>query len=195
MTVGLGTGSTVALFLPVLAERGLSDLRCVATSEATAAAAEDLGLPVEDFSELRALDIAVDGADQVTPDRWLVKGGGGAHLREKVVAAAAARFIVICDSSKAVDTLRPPLPLELRSFGLAATLSRLGKLGEVALRDAPPSPDGGVIADLTAPMEDPAALAATLAADPGVAEHGLFEPALVSEVLVASGDEVRRTAA
>lgn len=192
MTVGLGTGSTVAHLLPALADRGLEGLRCVATSPATATQAGELGLPVEEFSAIDSLDIAIDGADQASPAGWLVKGGGGAHLREKIVAAAAARFIVICDSSKAVDRLRPPVPLELRAFGLAATLHRLAALGGIELRDALPSPDGGVIADLDAPVEEPAALAAALAADPGVAEHGLFPPALVAEILVAEGSDVRR---
>ena len=192
MTVGLGTGSTVAHLLPALAERGLRGLRCVATSPATAEQATALGLPVEDFSALDALDIAIDGADQATPEGWLIKGGGGAHLREKIVASAANRFIVICDSSKGVERLEPPLPLELHRFGLDATLHRLRALGDVNIRDAPPSPDGGVIADLDAPINDPAAMAAVLATDPGVAEHGLFPPALVTEILVAEGEEVRR---
>jgi ribose 5-phosphate isomerase A len=192
MTVGLGTGSTVAHLLPALAERGLTGLRCVATSPATAGQARELGLSVEDFSALDSLDIAIDGADQATAGGWLIKGGGGAHLREKVVAAAAERFLVICDSSKAVDRLQPPLPLELHAFGLHATLRRLAALGSVELRDAPPSPDGGVIADLNAPIDDAASLAAVLATDPGVAEHGLFPPFPVSEILVAKGGEVRR---
>src|SRR6201999_1975201 len=87
MTVGLGTGSTVAHLLPALARRGLSDLRCVATSVATEDQARSLGSPVEDFDSLQRLDIAIDGTDEVTPDGWLIKGGGGAHLREKLVAA------------------------------------------------------------------------------------------------------------
>ena len=103
MTVGLGTGSTVAHLLPAIANRGLSGIRCVATSVATEEQARGLGIPVEKFSELARLDIAIDGTDQVTPDGWLIKGGGGAHLREKIVAAAAERFVVIADSSKPVE--------------------------------------------------------------------------------------------
>src|SRR4051795_4972005 len=118
MAVGLGTGSTVAHLLPALAARGLRGLRCVATSPATERAARELGIDVGDFAGLERLDIAIDGADQVAPDRWLIKGGGGAHLREKIVAAAAARFVVIVDSSKDVEALRPPVPLELPPFGL-----------------------------------------------------------------------------
>jgi ribose 5-phosphate isomerase A len=153
-----------------------------------AEAAAGLGLPIEDFDRLDRLDIAIDGADQVAPDRWVVKGGGGAHLREKVVAAAAERFVVVVDESKLVDSLAPPLPLELVSFGLAATLRRLAEIGEVERRDAPPSPDGGVIADLRSELGDPAELGARLDADPGVAGHGLFASELVSDVLVGTGD-------
>ena len=188
MTIGLGTGSTVAELLPALAARGLERIRCVATSIATEEQARELGIPIEEFGELPRLDIAIDGADQVTPDGWLVKGGGGAHLREKVVAAAAERFVVIADSSKPVDGLMPPIPLELFAFGLRSTLARLGD--DVDLRHAAPSPDGGVIADYRGPVGDPAALAARLEADPGMAGHGLFPPALVSDVLIARGDEV-----
>ena len=192
MTVGLGTGSTVAHLLPAIARRGLAEIRCVATSVATEEQARELGIPVEDFDRLERLDIAIDGTDEVTPDGWLIKGGGGAHLREKVVAAAAARFIVIGDSSKPVDALRGPVPLELFGFGAASTLARLGD--DVELRDAPPSPDGGVIADYRGPgLDDPAALAAQLEADPGVAAHGLFPPAMVSGLFIGRGGTVDRT--
>src|SRR5215469_2260061 len=123
MAVGLGTGSTAAYLLPALARRKLS-IRCVATSASTERAAAELGLAVEHIDTLAELDIAIDGADQITPDGWLIKGGGGAHTREKIVAASAARFIVIADSTKPVPALHPPVPLELLSFGLPATLHR-----------------------------------------------------------------------
>ena len=190
MTIGLGTGSTVAYLLPALARRGLSETRCVATSVATEEQARELGIPVEQFDSLRRLDIAIDGTDEVTPDGWLIKGGGGAHLREKIVAAAAERFVVIGDSSKPVDSLRGPVPLELFGFGAASTLERLGP--EVELRDAPPSPDGGLIADYSGAIGDPAELAARLEADPGIAAHGLFPPVMVTEVLVGTGGAVDR---
>jgi ribose 5-phosphate isomerase A len=190
MTVGLGTGSTVAHLLPALAHRGLSGIRCVATSVATEEQARGLGVPVEEFSSLERLDIAIDGTDQVTPDGWLIKGGGAAHQREKIVAAAAERFVVIADSSKPVDSLSPPVPLELLAFGLASTLARLGH--EVELRDVPRSPDGGVIVDYRGEIDDPASLAAQLDADPGISSHGLFAPYMVSEVLVGAGDVVNR---
>jgi ribose 5-phosphate isomerase A len=188
MAVGLGTGSTVAHLLPALARRGLGRIRCVATSVATEEQARELGIPVEEFGELERLDIAIDGTDQVTPDGWLVKGGGAAHQREKIVAAAAERFVVIADSSKPVDALSPPVPLELLAFGLGSTLARLGP--EVELRDVPRSPDGGAIADYRGEIGDPAALVARLDADPGISSHGLFPPSMVSDVLVGRGDEV-----
>jgi ribose 5-phosphate isomerase A len=191
MTVGLGTGSTVAHLLPAIAARGPKEIRCVATSVATEEQARGLGIPVEEFSSLERLEIAIDGTDQVTPDGWLIKGGGAAHQREKIVAAAAARFVVIADSSKPVEALSPPVPLELLAFGLRSTLARLGS--EVELRDVPHSPDGGVIADYRGEIGDPAALAARLEADPGISSHGLFPPAMVSEVLVGAGDSVRRS--
>jgi ribose 5-phosphate isomerase A len=186
MTVGLGTGSTVAYLLPAPAHRGLS-LRCVATSPRTEEAALMLDLRVEPFGSIDRFDITIDGADQIAPDGWLVKGGGAAHTREKIVAAAADRFVVIADSSKQVTALRPPAPLELLEFGLAATM-RL--LHPVSLRNAPRSPDGGVIADYHGAVDDPAGVATLLGATPGVVEHGLFPPALVADVFVARGDSV-----
>jgi ribose 5-phosphate isomerase A len=188
MLLGLGTGSTVAFFLPAVAARGRS-VRCVATSLATERAALELGLRVQPFDELDRLDLAVDGADQIDASGWLVKGGGAAHTREKVVAAAAERFVVVASSDKAVEALGPPVPLELLAYGLRATLRALAP---VELRDVPPSPDGGVIADYLGPVGDPAVLAARLASVPGVVEHGLFGPDLVDEILVARGDEVER---
>jgi len=191
MTVGLGTGSTVAFLLPALAARGLSGIRCVATSVATEEQARQLGIPVERFDALERLEIAIDGTDEVTPEGWLIKGGGAAHLREKIVAAAAERFVVIADSSKPVPELRGPVPLELFAFGLASALARLGS--DVAIRDVPPSPDGGVIADYRGPIGDPATLAARFDADPGIAAHGLFPATMVSELFVGRGEGVERS--
>jgi ribose 5-phosphate isomerase A len=195
MRVGLGTGSTVAHLLPAIAARGLKDLRCVATSVATEEQARELGIPVEPFEELDRLDIAIDGADQVAPDHWLVKGGGGAHTREKIVAATAERFVVIADSSKTVERITSPIPLELSAFGLASTLARISaELGEVSLRpDTPPSPDDGLIADYTGPVHQPGELAARLSVMPGVVDHGLFPSGMVSAVLVGRGGTVERT--
>ncbi len=187
MTLGLGTGTTVAYLLEALARRHL-DVRCVATSPRTAAAAADLGLAVAPFEEQVRLDLAIDGADQVAPDGWLIKGGGAAHTREKLVAVAAERFVVVVDSSKVVDALVPPVPLELLAFGLASTL---GRLGQARVRPGvPPSPDGGVICDWYGPCHDPSALSRHLEATPGVVGHGLFPPDMVSLVLTAHGDRV-----
>jgi ribose 5-phosphate isomerase A len=189
MTVGLGTGSTVAHLLPALARRRLS-VRCVATSPKTEDIARQLGLHVEPFGSIERFDITIDGADQVSPDGWLVKGGGGAHTREKVVAIAADCFVVIADSSKPVPRLRPPVPVELLEFGLASTMRRLGP---VRRRDVPPSPDNGVIADYEGQFDDPQFLAAWLASTPGVIGHGLFPPEMVSIVLIGRGTHVERT--
>ncbi|MDZ4825596.1 MAG: ribose-5-phosphate isomerase RpiA [Actinomycetota bacterium] len=190
MTVGLGTGSTVAHLLTAIANRNL-EIRCVATSPRTEDAARTLGIPVEDFGAIDHLDIAIDGTDQVAPDGWLVKGGGGAHTREKIVAAAADRFVVIADSTKPVAAIGAPIPLELLAFGLPATLRRLGP--DVTLRDVPHTPDGGIVADYHGPVGDPAALAARLSATPGIVDHGLFAPDLVAVILVARGETVERT--
>jgi ribose 5-phosphate isomerase A len=194
MTIGLGTGSTAAYLLPPLAARKLN-IRCVATSPATSQAAQALGIEVVSFAGLEApsrLDLTIDGADEVDPTGWLVKGGGGAHTREKAVAAASDRFIVIVSANKIVDRLAPPIPLELAEFGLAGTVARLG---QVRLRDVTNSPDGGVIADYMGEFDDASALAAWLSQMPGVVEHGLFPPSMVAEVLVGRGDGVERITA
>ncbi len=189
MMIGLGSGSTVARMIPALAARKL-DVRCVASSPASAHAARELGMDVESFEGTGAptrIDLVIDGADQVAPSGWLVKGGGAAHTREKALIAAADRFAVIVSSNKLVPRLSPPIPLELLEFGLAATMARLQ---HVKLRDVPRSPDGGVIADYHGEFDEPEPLALRLSTTVGVVEHGLFEPALVSEVLVARGDRV-----
>lgn len=185
MAIGLGTGSTVAYLLEALAERSL-DVQCVSTSPRTEDAARALGLETRSFADVTRLDIAIDGADQVAPDWWLVKGGGAAHTREKLVAAAADRFVVIIDSTKVVDQITAPIPLELLAFGLPATLARFA---DVRLRDVPHTPDGGVIADYAGPVGDPAALAVLLSGTPGVVDHGLFPPHMVSAVVMGRGPE------
>src|SRR3984957_9053410 len=187
MLLGLGTGTTVAFLVPALGERHL-DVTSVATSPATESAASEAGLKVVAFEGIDRLDLAIDGSDQVDPEGWLVKGGGGAHTREKIVAAAAARFIVIVSAEKVVKELRVPVPLEILSFGCERTLQ---SLGSAHLREAPISPDGGLIADYLGPIDDPRSLAARLAGTPGVVEHGLFEPNLVSLVLIGEQGAVR----
>ena len=185
MTVGLGTGTTVAYLLPALAGRHL-EISCVATSPATEAEGRRLGLDVRPFEGIDRIDIAIDGADQVDERGWLIKGGGGAHTREKVVAAAADRFVVIVSSDKLVTRVGPPVPLEILAFGADATLRALTS---ARLRTrAPRSPEGGLIADWYGPVDDPDELATELAAIPGLVEHGLFPPALVSDVFIGRGD-------
>ena len=191
MSVGLGTGSTVAPLLSELAGRRLRDVRYVATSPATEQAARSLGLTLLALDDMAELDLAVDGADQIDPYGWLIKGGGAAHTREKIIAAAARRFVVIASADKAVQKLSPPVPLELLSFGVFTTLA---ELGDARLREVPPSPDGGLIADYLGPIDDPRRLAARLAETPGVVEHGLFAPELVSEILIARAEGVERRA-
>jgi len=191
MRVGLGTGSTVAWLLPELARRGAKALY-VATSPRTEEAARALGLDVEPFDRLDHLDLAIDGADQIADDGWLIKGGGGAHTREKIVAACADRFIVIADASKLVASLHPPVPVELLAYGLAATLAHLEP---TTLRDVAPSPDGGLIGDFHGAVDDPRGVSDRLDVTPGLVGHGLFSPDLVSDVLVGVGTSIRQLTA
>jgi ribose 5-phosphate isomerase A len=184
MRVGLGTGTTVAHLLPLLPGHA-ANVRYFASSPQTERAALDLGLDVRPFEGLDRLDLTIDGADQVAPSGWLVKGGGGAHTREKILAAVAERFVVIVSADKLVDRLVAPVPLELLAFGVAATLRALAPSG---LRPVPPSPDGGLIADYHGAVGSPQDLAERFSSTPGVIEHGLFSPDLVSEILVADRD-------
>jgi len=190
MRLGLGTGSTARAFIELLAERvraGL-DLVAVPTSEATRAQASRLGIPLTTLDDTPELDLTVDGADEIAPDLSLIKGGGGALLREKLVASASAKMIVIADESKWVATLgRFPLPIEIVPWGCTVTrraveaaAAAAGSAGPAELRMAK---DGhAFVTDgehwlLDARLQriaDPRALAAGLTAVPGVMEHGLF---------------------
>ncbi len=201
MRLGLGTGSTVAYLLEALAERELKDVSCVAGSPRTERDARALGLTIQASEEVGELDLAIDGADQVDPSGWLVKGGGGAHTREKIMAAAATQFVVIASANKAVEHLGPPGPLELMRFGLPSTLKALAHAdlrppvaGEP--RSSSPAaqltPDGGLLADYLATFTDPRELAGRLSSTPGVVEHGLFAPEMVSVILIASDGGVER---
>ena len=168
--------------------RGGLDVIGVPTSEATRADAERLGVPLTTLDETPALDLTVDGADEIAPDLSLIKGGGGALLREKIVAAASARMIVIADESKYVAALgRFPLPVEVVPFGLAATqraieaaTRALGCPGPITQRRAKEGhafvTDGGhfILDAALARIGEPGALAGRLATIPGVVEHGLF---------------------
>ncbi|MFZ1062760.1 MAG: ribose-5-phosphate isomerase RpiA [Acidimicrobiales bacterium] len=187
MRVGLGTGSTVHYVLTALAKRRVR-AHYVATSPATAHAAASVGLAIGDFEPDGRLDLAIDGADQVNGDGWLIKGAGAALTREKIVAASADRFVVIVDSSKLVERLGPPVPVEILRFGAPSTMRRLAPCRE---RDVAESPDGGLIVDHWGEVHEPADLARKLSSTPGVIEHGLFAPDLVSEVFVGVGESVR----
>ena len=190
MRLGLGTGSTAKHFVALLGERVRAGLRVVGvpTSEVTRAQAEAEGIPLTTLDETPALDLTVDGADELDDKLRLIKGGGGALLREKIVAAASRRMIVIADTTKRVEKLgRFPLPVEVVPFGVEAT--RLAVIaackgasaqGEARLRSAangrPFHTDGGhLILDLDlGRIDEPEALAGRLVAVPGVVEHGLF---------------------
>jgi ribose 5-phosphate isomerase A len=188
MNLGLGTGSTVRYVLEALAERlqqgSLRDIAGIPTSEATAQQAQALGIPLTTFETCSRLAMTIDGADEVDPDLNLIKGLGGALLREKVVAAASDQLIIVVDESKRVERLgtKAPLPVEVLQLGWNTNLPRFERLGAVpALRrgaDGQPyvTDNGNVIVDCTFPegIPNPAALARELDACPGVMGHGLF---------------------
>jgi ribose 5-phosphate isomerase A len=191
MTVGLGTGSTAAFFVRALAARRL-DVVGVATSEATAALARSLGLRLAELDEVEAIDLTVDGADEIGPDLALIKGGGAALLREKLVWTASKRCVVIADASKDVARLGAfPLPIEVVAFGHLQTATRLAAVlegqgiavrprlrvkglslkGDLAVR----TDSGNLIYDAPCgAIGDPAALATALKSVTGVVDHGLF---------------------
>ncbi len=190
MRLGLGTGTTAAHFVDLLGARvakGL-DVICVPTSERTRIQAEALAIPLASIEQVPELDLTVDGADEFDPQLRLIKGGGGAHLREKIVATASKRMVVITDASKAVAVLgKFPLPVEVNIFGLESTCRMIarqaalcGCFGESRLRTDPAgapfvSDNGHYIVDcLFGAIADPDALAMRLLAVPGVVEHGLF---------------------
>ncbi|MEZ2127319.1 MULTISPECIES: ribose-5-phosphate isomerase RpiA [unclassified Sinorhizobium] len=189
MRLGIGTGSTAEEFVRMLAEKCAAGLRVegVPTSERTARLCVELGVPLKSLDELPELDITIDGADEVDGHLRLIKGGGGALLREKIVASASARMIVIADESKLVDVLGAfALPIEVNPFGLSATrlaidkaASRLGLSGELKLRqsgDGEFTTDGGhyIIDASFGRIPDAEALSTELNSIPGVVEHGLF---------------------
>lgn len=205
MAVGLGTGSTAAWCVRALARRAAAEglqLRCVATSEATARLAAEVGLACEALDDVGRLDLTIDGADEVGPSLSLIKGGGGALLREKLVWEASSRCIVIADAAKRVATLGQfPLPVEVVAFGHATTARRLAKVAgcEPVLRVTGSGPlktdSGNLIYDLPCGViDDPEQLAAALKAVTGVVEHGLFLH-LAHEALIGTPDGVERSTA
>ena len=205
MRLGLGTGSTAEAFIEALAERveGGLEIVGVPTSERTAGLCVEYGVPLTTLDDTPRLDLAIDGADEIGPDLALVKGGGGALLREKIVAWAADRMIVIADESKLVDHLGAfGLPITISAFGATATrlaveteAERIGLTGDVAVRqgrDGPYRTDGGnTILDASfGRIDDPEALSNALRRIPGVLEHGLFL-GIATKAIVGGADGVR----
>jgi ribose 5-phosphate isomerase A len=190
MRLGLGTGSTAREFVDLLGRLVAEGLECVCvpTSEGTAAQARTLNIPLSDLETIDHLDLTVDGADEIGPGLTLIKGGGAALLREKIVAAASTRMVVIADGSKLVPTLgRFPLPIEVNRFGLAATrrallaiLTEFGAEGGLSLRSRDDGTavvtDGGhlILDALFGRISAPKALSSALLEVPGVVQHGLF---------------------
>lgn len=197
MVVGLGTGSTAAVLVTALGERARQGLRFtgVPTSEATARQARELGIPLATLEERPQLDLDIDGADEVDPVGDLIKGLGGALLREKIVAVASARLVIMVDESKLVERLgdKTPVPVEVVRFGWRQTAEALRRLGaEPTLRGGEASPfvtDGGnFVLDCRFPgAPGLAALAAPIKATVGVVEHGLFT-GMRPTVLIGRGD-------
>jgi ribose 5-phosphate isomerase A len=206
MRLGLGTGSTAKHFVELLGERvraGL-DVIGVPTSETTRDHAVRCGIPLTTLDDIDRLDLTVDGADEIDPALNLIKGGGGALLREKIVAGASDRMIVIADETKWVEALgRFPLPVEVVPFGLAATrramsiaFAESGVSGQMVLRKGEDGhvfvTDGGhwIVDAHLGRIEDAPRLAGLLSAIPGVVEHGLFI-GLASIAVLAGGDGIR----
>jgi ribose 5-phosphate isomerase A len=203
MRIGLGTGSTARHFVELLGARVRAGLAVVAvpTSEATRAHAARLGIPLSTLDETPELDLTVDGADEIAPDLTVIKGGGGALLWEKIVAAASARMIVIADDTKLVPVLgRFPLPIEVVPFGLTATRRAVEAAAAAAACPGPAvlrctqeghpfvTDSGHQVLDASLRrIPDPKALAARLSAIPGVVEHGLFI-GLVAAAIVAGSE-------
>lgn len=203
MRLGLGTGSTARHLVDLLGEKVKAGLQVIGvpTSEATAAQAKGLGIPLTTLEETPALDLTIDGADEIGPGLTLIKGGGAALLREKIVAAASARMIVIADESKVVGTLgRFPLPIEVNRFGLRATTLMVEQVardhaaeGGVKLRltaaGEPVVTDGGhlILDAFFGRISKPEALSADLHHVPGVVEHGLFLGLCARAYIAAAG--------
>ncbi|MGI4829670.1 MAG: ribose-5-phosphate isomerase RpiA [Janthinobacterium lividum] len=201
MAVGLGTGTTATLFIQELGKRVQAGLRVrgIATSDASHELAEQLGIRMTTFAETPVLDIDVDGADEVGPGLALIKGGGGAHLREKIVASAARQFIVVADSTKVVAQLgRFPLPVEVIPLALPLVERRLNELGlnpklRPARNIAGPwiTDEGNLILDcFCGVIADPARIATEIRSIVGVVEHGLFLN-MATLALVAGEDGVQ----
>lgn len=197
--VGLGTGSTAAFFIQFLGERVKAGLkiRGIPTSVNAQQLAEKWGVPLTSLEEVEQIDVDVDGADEFDPQLNLIKGGGGALLREKIVASASRKFVVVSDASKQVPVLgRFPLPVEIIPFAQSLLTRKIAAIGAtVSVRKAPDgtpyrTDEGHRILDCAfGQIPDPAALAKTLANMPGVVEHGLFI-GMADLILIGKGNEV-----
>jgi len=196
--VGLGTGATASYALQYLGERVLAGLkiRGIPTSDRSRELASNLGIPLTTLDECPEIDVTIDGADEIDPELCLIKGGGGALLREKIVASASKQLVIIADSSKQVPVLgKFPLPVEVIRFAQALVSRRISALGaSVKLRAGSGGPfvtdEGHHILDCTfGRIDDPAALARQLDSIPGVVEHGLFLN-MADVVLVGKASEV-----
>lgn len=195
--VGLGTGSTAAQAIHALADRAADGLgvTCVATSHASRALAREEGLPLADLAATATVDVAIDGADRATPEGALVKGGGAAHAREKLVAHAADRFLVVVDDTKLAESLDHPVPVECLPDAESAVRHALREAGGEPTLRAAERKDGPVVTDNAnlvfdcdfGRIDDPAGLAANLDRLPGVLEHGLFPDA--TDALVVGADD------
>jgi len=202
MIVGLGSGSTAIFATRRIAQRigsgDLTDILAVPTSLATEAAAIELGIPLTALTGDTRVNITIDGADEVDPDFNLIKGGGGAHLREKIVAQASERLVIVVDDSKLVAQLGESwsVPVEVIPFGWASQAAYLRSLGATPtrrMRDSAPfqTDQGNLILDAAfGPIADPAGLDATLNARAGIVEHGLFI-GMARDVVVAGVDGLR----
>ena len=196
MVLGLGTGTTAAVVVGLIARKVAEGLRVcgVPTSARTAALAADAGIPLHDLNCVGRVDLAIDGADEVDGRKRCIKGGGGALLREKIVASAAERTVIVVDAGKLVDSLgKFPLPVEVSPFAREHVRRLIGLLGASAsVRAGPDGPfvtdEGNNILDCSfGAIADPQGLAAALATIPGVVEHGLFL-SLADEVIVGDGE-------
>ena len=197
--VGLGTGSTAAYAIRFLGQRVQAGLkiRGIPTSIHTQEAAASLGIPLTTLDEFQKIDITIDGADEVDPKLRLIKGGGGALLREKIVASASRNLVIIADSSKRVSMLgKFPVPVEVIKFAEAVVANKIAAFGaEVVVRGASSgrpfiTDEGNHILDCNfGQIPDPPALARKLENTPGVVEHGLFI-GMASAVLIGEGDQV-----
>ena len=205
MVVGLGSGSTASLFIQMLGEQvkqGL-DILGIASSDASEQLARSLGIPITDFDHHTTIDVAIDGADEVGPRMALIKGGGGKLLREKIVASAAKRFIIVADESKLVHQMGAfPLPVEVISMAVPLVTARLREIGFTPkIRQAKDgsgpyiTDEGNILLDCSsAGIADPEETAAEIRAMVGVVEHGLFL-GMAERVLIAGEDGVRELTA